>query len=244
MPIIPSWNYPVIKGDLNEFYYKEQKQFLINTISPNSYGLAVKNPAVKEALQKSNALILDGLYFGLISVFKNGIKINRIAGWGAFVFYSKLLNEENGKVFFLGSTQETLAKIAVRYKNEYPHVSIDFYSPPFKSEFSREDNLLMHNRINSFKPNVLFIGMTAPKQEVWAYKNKHLLDVNIICSIGNVFDWYARNSKRPGVFWQKIGLEWFARIFYRPEIFKRNIVNQLTFFWHLFLDVTRIKKRD
>jgi len=67
---------------------------------------------------------------------------------GAFVFYSKLLMRKMEK-YFSSVPHRNFGKIAVRYKNEYPHVSIDFYSPPFKSEFSREDNLLMHNRINS-----------------------------------------------------------------------------------------------
>ncbi|MDR1182334.1 MAG: WecB/TagA/CpsF family glycosyltransferase [Bacteroidales bacterium] len=242
MPIINSLNFPVFKGDLTEIKYKEQKHFVINTISPNSYGLAVKNPVVKQALQNSDMLILDGLYFGWLALFKQGIKINRIAGWDAFHFFSSELNKDRGRVFFLGSSTDTLLKIKEHYSQEYPNVSVAYYSPPFTPKFSEEDNKRMHNAINDFKPDVVFIGMTAPKQEVWAYQNRNLLETKIICSIGNVFDWYAGNSKRPAVFWQKTGMEWLARIFLRPEIFKRNIGNQMLFFWHLFLILINIKK--
>ena len=61
-------------------------------------------------------------------------------------------------------------------------------------------------------------------------------------AVGNVFDWYAGNTRRPGKFWQKAGLEWFVRIFYRPEIFKRNISNQMVFFRHLALRLLKIMK--
>jgi len=244
MSIIFSWNYPVFCGDLNEINYKKQKHFLINTISPNSYGLAVKNRKVKEALQKSDILILDGLYFGWVALFEKGIRINRIAGWDAFIFFSNEMNRSNGKVFFLGSSEETLSKIKKRYSEEYPNVGVGNYSPPFKDEFSLEDNMKMYEAINSFNPDVVFVGMTAPKQEVWSYQNKMLLNTRVICSIGNVFDWYAGNSKRPSVFWQKIGMEWLIRIFFRPEIFKRNIGNQMMFFWHLFLNLFHIKKTE
>jgi len=242
MQIISLWGYPVFKGDLSEIAYKKQNHFLINTISPNSYGLAYKDTKVKEALQNSNILILDGLYFGWVALFKEGIKINRIAGWDAFVHFSNRLNEDKGRVFFLGSSEETLQKIKERYNKEYPNVEVGTYSPPFKSEFSTDDNAQMHEAVNLFNPDVVFVGMTAPKQEVWSYKNSSSLNTHIICSIGNVFDWYAGNSNRPSVFWQKIGMEWLIRIFMRPEIFRRNIGNQMLFFLHLLLNVLHLKK--
>lgn len=244
MPIINSWNFPVFKGNLSEIGYQNQRQFVINTISPNSYGLACKNPVVKEALQKSDILILDGLYFGCVALFKHGIRINRITGWDAFVFFSNELNKNSGKVFFLGSSEETLDKIKKRYNAEYQNVEVDSYSPPFKQEFTEEDNQSIFKAINVFRPDVVFIGMTAPKQEVWAFRNKTSLDTKVICSVGNVFDWYAGNGTRPGRFWQKTGMEWLIRIFYRPEIFKRNIGNQMTFFRHLFLNLLHLKKME
>jgi N-acetylglucosaminyldiphosphoundecaprenol N-acetyl-beta-D-mannosaminyltransferase len=243
MQIIDVWNYPVFKGKLDEIDYKNQKHFVINTISPNSYGLAKKDERVEEALQKSDVLILDGLYFGWAALFKKGIKINRITGWDAFCYFSNQLNKDRGRVFFLGSSSETLMKIESHFRVEYPNVSVGHYSPPFKAIFSEDDNLSMYAAVNTFSPDILFIGMTAPKQEVWASENKNHLNVNVICSIGNVFDWYAGNSNRPSVFWQKIGMEWLIRIFLRPEIFKRNIGNQMIFFRDLFLDILFIKRK-
>jgi len=242
MPIVLIWGYPVFKGSLGDLNYKKSNHFLINTISPNSYGLAVKDPSVKEALQKSDLLILDGLYFGWAALFKQGIRINRIAGWDAFVFFSNQLNSNKGRVFFLGSTEETLQKIRKRYNKDYPNVEVCSFSPPFKADFSNEENRNMYKAVNDFKPDMVFVGMTAPKQEVWSYRNREQLNTNIICTIGNVFDWYAGNSNRPSVFWQKTGMEWLVRIFIRPEIFKRNIGNQMIFFWHLILNILHVKK--
>jgi len=54
----------------------------------------------------------------------------------------------------------------------------------------------MVDAVNNFKPHVVFVGMTAPKQEKWAYQNKERLDTNIIASIGAVFDFYAGTVKR------------------------------------------------
>lgn len=234
------WGYKLIVNSLD--VVPLDKRILINTISPNSYGLATKDPATEKALKKSDFLVLDGLYFGFAPFLLKGIKIKRIAGWDCFQYYSKYANDIKGKVFFLGSTQDTLNKIQARYAKEYPNVVTDTYSPPYKEIFSEEDNQRMRDKINAFNPDILFVGLTAPKQEKWGYENKEFINVHIISTIGNVFDWYAGNSVRPGIFWQKIGMEWFVRILYRPQVFRRNIANQMIFFWHLFLVLIKIKK--
>lgn len=65
------------------------------------------------------------------------------------------------------------------------------YSPPFSAEFSLRDNQKMIKAVNSFNPDVLFVGMTAPKQEKWVESQKEFLKSKMICSIGAVFDFYA-----------------------------------------------------
>lgn len=234
------WGYKLVTNSLDVIPLN--KRVLVNTMSPNSYGLATKDPATEKALKNSDFLVLDGLYFGLAPLLLKGIKIKRFAGWDCFQHFSGIINEKKGKVFFLGSSPETLDKITARYAIEFPQIISGSYSPPYKPSFSEEDNELMRKKINEFKPDVIFVGLTAPKQEKWGYENKEYLDVHVISTIGNVFDWYAGNSVRPGKFWQKAGLEWFVRIIYRPQVFRRNIANQMIFFWDLLLVLIKIKK--
>jgi N-acetylglucosaminyldiphosphoundecaprenol N-acetyl-beta-D-mannosaminyltransferase len=241
-PIFEFSGYSLVIDSLNCIPTNER--ILINTISPNSYGISVQDKDMDKALKGSDFLILDGAYFGWLPLLKYGQKIKRITGWDSFQYFSRKMQEKRGRVFFLGSSEATLQKIRDRYKNDFPDIEIETYSPPFKNEFTEADNHAMYKAINSFKPDVLFVGMTAPKQEKWTYQNKKFLDVHIITTIGNVFDWYAENSKRPNVFWQKIGMEWLIRILIRPEIFRRNISNQLLFFRHLFLILINYKKYD
>lgn len=217
-------------------------KYVINTISPNSYGISVKDPEMNKALKGADYLELDGGYFGWLPWFRDGKRAKRITGWDSFIYYAKKLNEQKGKMFLLGSTEKTLARMKERLAKEYPNLRVDSYSPPYKPSFSQEDNQKMHSAINAFSPDVLVIGMTAPKQEKWAYQNKEHCHFHISIAVGNVFDWYAGNSKRPNVFWQKIGMEWFIRIIYRPEVFRRNIGNQMMFFRHLLLDLLHIRE--
>ncbi len=214
---------------------------LINTISPNSYGLALKDKQFENALKNTDLLVLDGIGIALGSLLINSKNIKKICGQDCFDYLMDLSNKNKWKVFFLGSTNETLKKISDKANIEFPYVTIGNYSPPYKSEFSKDDNTFMVEAINSFNPDVLFVGMTAPKQEKWAYQHRDLVNARIISTIGNVFDWYAGNSKRPAKIWIDLRLEWFARIFMRPEIFRRNTGNQLRFLRDVFLHITHIK---
>ncbi len=218
------------------------KKLLINTFSPNSYGLALSDKNFETALKNTDVLVLDGVGIAFGSVLLNGKNIKKISGQDCFDYYMAEANKRNWKVYFLGSTEQTLQKIKDRAKQEYPNVTTGSYSPPYKPEFSDEDNAVMVNAINAFKPDVLFVGLTAPKQEKWAYEHRDKVNARIISTIGNVFDWYAGNSKRPAKIWINLRLEWLVRIFLRPEIFKRNTGNQMMFLRDLFLHITHIKR--
>ncbi|MCO5236774.1 MAG: WecB/TagA/CpsF family glycosyltransferase [Chitinophagaceae bacterium] len=230
----------VFNGQLSDIDHSSKH--LINTFSPNSYGIARNDLEFKTALKNTDILVLDGMGIAIGSLLLYGKNIKKIAGQDCFDYFINSANERKWRVFFLGSTNETISKILGRLKKEFPQVVATGYSPPFKTIFSEEDSLKMISAINAFQPNVLFIGMTAPKQEKWAYQYREKLNTNIICTIGNVFDWYVGNSKRPAKIWIKLRLEWLIRIFLRPEIFRRNTGNQLLFFKDLMLVLLKVKR--
>ena len=89
----------------------------------------------------------------------------RIAGWDLFAFEMKRLNEQGGRCMFMGSSEKVLKLIKQRAAVDYPNLEIVTYSPPYKPEFSQEDNTAIVAAINEANPDLLWIGMTAPKQE-------------------------------------------------------------------------------
>jgi len=232
--------YNVFNSSLDKVSF--EKKTLLNTFSPNSYGLATKDTEFEQALKGTDILVLDGIGIAMGSILLHGKNINKIAGQDCFDYFAAQANKNNQKVFFMGSTTETLNKIVLRLKKEYPNIRSSFYSPPFRPVFSEEDNNAIIDAINAFEPDILFVGLTAPKQEKWAYQQKDKINARVISTIGNVFDWYAGNSSRPAKIWVKLRLEWLVRIFLRPEILKRNTGNQLIFLKDLLLHITYLKR--
>jgi N-acetylglucosaminyldiphosphoundecaprenol N-acetyl-beta-D-mannosaminyltransferase len=151
------------------------------------------------------------------------------------------MNSQNGKIFFLGASDDILDRIRKRAKNEYPNIIFSCYSPPYKETFSDIDNNQMIQSINLFEPDVLFVGMTCPKQEKWAFTNKKTVNAKLVCCVGAVFDWYAGNQREIHPLWWKLRLAWLKRTIDRPEILKRY-PSIAIFFWHLFLALFGINK--
>ena len=175
-----------ILGSREELSRLPEGKLLINTINAHSYNTAQKDVVFAEALTNGDVLIPDGA-----SIVKacRWIKAKsqpkeRIAGWDLFVHEMERINNENEgakkKVMFLGSSNNVLALIKARAEKDYPNIEVITFSPPYKPVFSDEDNRMMIEAINNTKPDLLWIGMTAPKQEKWTYEHWNELNINCL----------------------------------------------------------------
>lgn len=219
------------------------KRLVVNTINPHSYITAKDDEAFKKALNGSDILIPDGSGIVLASKFIYGKEITKIAGADLHQFLLERTNEKKGKVFYMGAAQKTLDTIKTRLAKEYPNVEVECYSPPYKPEFSKEDNDIIVSKINEFKPDVLFVGMTAPKQEKWLDKHKDELHFTTASCIGAVFDFYAGTVTRSSDIWIKLHLEWLPRLLKEPKrMWRRNFVSTPLFLIDMFAYKLKIKR--
>ncbi len=207
--------YPVFGASLDQL--PQKSKLLINTINQYSYCIAEKDGGFKKALMESDVLLPDGVSMVITARLLRGKNLKKIAGADAHQFLLNKMNAESGSCFYLGSSQITLDKIRTKIAVDYPNLKIGTFSPPFKKVFSEEDNSQMIEAVNQFNPDVLFVGMTAPKQEKWSFAHKNALNAKYICSIGAVFDFYAGTVQRPNERWQNLGLEWLGRLFKEPK---------------------------
>ena len=214
----------------------EQRRWLA-CLNPHSCSLAHQDELFSAALRSADWLIPDGVGIVLASKLLGGRIRERVTGSDIFWEVMQQLNEDGGySVFFLGSTDETVAEIRARMARDFPNLwVVGTYSPPFKPVFSDEEVDAMVAAVNMAAPDVLWVGMTAPKQEKWIYPNLHKLDVRFIGAIGAVFDFYAGRVRRPNLFFQRLGLEWLLRFLGEPKrLWRRNLVSNPTFMLRFF----------
>jgi N-acetylglucosaminyldiphosphoundecaprenol N-acetyl-beta-D-mannosaminyltransferase len=214
-----------------------QGKKLINTINAHSFNTAQNDTLFAAALQNGDYLIPDGA-----SIVKacRWLKTKsqpqeRVAGWDLFEFEMGRLNEKGGRCMFMGSSPKVLALIVERAKTVYPNIEVVTYSPPYKPVFTEEDNRAIIQAINDADPDLLWIGMTAPKQEKWTYS--HWGELNIHChvgTIGAVFDFFAGTYQRAPRWWQEHSLEWLYRLIKEPRrMWRRYVIGNPLFLWNI-----------
>jgi len=180
----------------------------------------------------------DGMGMLIASRILGGRIHKRITGSGIFRELSYALNREVGfRYFFLGSTQENLAHFQNKMQEDFPNIEIaGMYSPPFKPEFSFEENNVMVDAVNHAEPDVLWVGMTAPKQEKWIYLHKDRLNVKFIGAVGAVFDFYIGTVKRSNSWFLEHGLEWLPRLIQEPRhLWNRTLISAPLFLMRVLM---------
>lgn len=214
-----------------------QGKVLINTINAHSFNVAQSDEQFAKALKSGDYLISDGASIVKACRWLKGKSQpkERIAGWDLFQIEMEKLNARGGKCFFMGSSEKVLTLIKQRASKDYPNITVETYSPPYKAEFTDEDNHKIIRVINTSNPDLLWIGMTAPKQEKWAYS--HWKELNIHChvgTIGAVFDFYAGTAKRAPKCWQNHSLEWLYRLAIEPKrMWRRYVIGNPLFLWNI-----------
>jgi len=200
--------------------------------NPHSVEVAQRDWLFREALMTADLVIPDGIGIVLASHFLGGKIRERVTGTDIFLGLNQALNRDDGRsVFFLGSTEETLAEIRRRFANDFPGVRVTgTYSPPFRAEFSEDENRTMVEAVNDAKPDVLWVGMTAPKQEKWLWRNRGRLLVGASAAVGAAFDFYAGKVQRSAPAFQRLGLEWLPRLLREPRrLWRRNLLSSPSF---------------
>lgn len=142
-------------------------------------------------------------------------------------FMLEMLSESKAKGYrnvFYGSTPSTIAKMKKEIEEKFPGIVDEclFISPEFKERVELESEETI-GRINAFRPDFIWVGLGAPKQENWMYLHRGRF--NAVCiGVGAAFDYLAGNIKRAPKWMQKCSLEWFYRLCQHPKLIKR--------YWH------------
>ena len=146
----------------------------------------------------------------------------------------ELLKESGTKHYrhyFYGSTQETLDILREKITEKYPGAVIaGMYSPPFRPLTAGEDAEIVE-KINAAKPDFVWVGLGAPKQERWMAAHENRVQA-LMLGVGAAFDYEAGNIRRAPAWMQRCNLEWLYRLMQDPKrLFKRYFVTNTKFLW-------------
>lgn len=218
----------IVSYILENVLHKKKVQICLT----NAFSLvsANKDEEMKKANQ-SSLVLSDGMpVVWLSKLYKNKIH-ERVSGADLFEALLAAACIHKMSFYFLGASEDTLSLIKHNLMQKAAKLNIvGVYSPPYKNILSEEDNVEIIKHINAVKPDVLWVGMSAPKQEKWIYKNLSKLDTSMAIGVGAVFDFIAGKQKRSPLWMQRAGLEWLYRMLQEPaRLWKRYLLGNIQF---------------
>lgn len=196
----------------------------------------VNNPELLDILRKSDIVTPDGMPVIWLSALLGSKIKERVAGVDLIVALVKALALQNRSIFLLGGTEEVAQEAADQLQTDNPGLQVVGLACPQVHidgealvEAPQRDQLLIEE-INKAAPDVLFISLGHPKQEIWFERVRHKLLVPIAIGVGGSFDILTNRLQRAPKWMQKYGLEWMYRLTQEPaRLFGRYLKDALCF---------------
>ena len=206
---------------------------------------ARKDESLKRIYNSADIVTADGVPVVWASKFLGEPIRGRVTGLDLLPRFSAIAAKEGFSFFFLGAGEGVGQQLADKLTEMHPGLIVSgIYSPPYADKFSDEENKKMIELINQSEADVLWVSLTAPKQDFWIAEHFDRLNVSVAVGVGAAFDVVCGNIKRSPEWMQKAGLEWLYRFFQEPgRLFKRYFI-EAPIFIPLIIKQKLYKKRS
>ena len=196
---------------------------------------AHKDLALQHAVNEADIASPDGKPMEFVARAKGLKSFRRCTGPDMMLAILKESEIKGYTNYFYGSSQDTLDKLKEQLSIKYPNLKIlKMVSPPFRPLTEEEDQQIIEE-INTLSPDLIWVGLGAPKQEIWMHQKRSQLKSGVMLGVGAAFDFHAKKIKRAPVWMQNASLEWFYRLLSEPKrLLKRYVVTNTLFFIYLF----------
>ena len=202
----------------------------------------VGNPEIMNIVNNADLVTPDGMPLVWIAKAKGLKNIGRVYGPDLMLALCELSSHRGYRNYFYGSTMEVLEKLSSKLKQRFPSLQIcGMYAPPFRPLTKEEDNQILED-INSTSPDIVWVGLGSPKQDIWIFEHRDKLNAGVSLAVGAAFDFLSGMKPQAPRWMQRTGLEWLFRLCSEPKrLWKRYLIGNTMFIYLLFKE--SIKKR-
>lgn len=205
---------------------------------------AHRNPALHAILNGAELWAPDGIAPVWAARLRGHRSAQRAPGMEIMLEFFRRANEKGYRSYFYGGTDATLAALRRRLEREYPgHQIAGAFSPPFRPLTPGEDADVVE-RINAARPDVLWVGLGMPKQDVWIHERMDRLNVPVAIGVGAAFAFVAGTVRRCPAWIGRMGFEWAYRLFQEPKkLWRRDLIDGPQFLLRLALDLAPFRRQ-
>jgi N-acetylglucosaminyldiphosphoundecaprenol N-acetyl-beta-D-mannosaminyltransferase len=192
---------------------------------------ARRDPALRAIYNTADLTLADGVPVVWASRLLGQPIPGRVTGLDLLPAFCRVSAGRGVSHFFLGARPGVAEALATRLQRDNPGLHVaGCYTPPMRAVFSDAESQDMIARVNAARPDVLWVSLTAPKQDTWIHDHFAALDVKIAVGVGGAFEVTAGLIPRAPRVMQRSGLEWLFRLVREPRrLFRRYVVEARRF---------------
>ena len=207
----------------------------INLIGVPAVISAKENQKINEVYESSSFAAIYGMPIVRMAQ-KKGFKCERCAAPDIMgMMFEESVKRGKTHFFYGGKDNNVLQKLKDNLERDYPNIQIvGMYSPPFRSLTDEEDKKIC-TEINSLHPDFLWVGIGAPKQEIWMWKHREKIHGAVMLGVGAGFDFFAGTLDKSPEWMEKASLEWLYRFVKEPKrLWRRYLIGGFKWLYYRY----------
>ena len=203
------------------------------------------DPALRVIHNRAGLVTPDGMPLVWISRLRGHRGVERVYGPDLMLACCESSVAKGYRHFFYGGATGVPERLSERLHKRFPGLQIaGQWSPPFRELTTLEEAELIE-RINAARPDIVWIGLSTPKQERWMARYVGRISAPVLIGVGAAFDMHAGVKKQAPRWMQRSGLEWLFRLGAEPRrLWRRYLINNPWFAWRLLLQWTGVARHD
>ena len=240
--------YPVVGLGISEVTFDRAISLLLdaaatrqkmraNFCTANTIVAAKRDPALRAQIASSQIVAPDGMPLVWLGRLR-GRKVDRVCGPDLMLALCEGSQEFGYRHFFYGGTEGVAERLAERLRRRFPALQVaGTHTPPFRPLTDEEDEQIIAE-INGARPDLIWVGLSTPKQDAWIASHQSRLEAPVLLAVGAAFDFHAGDVPRAPKWMQASGLEWLFRLMAEPRrLWRRYLVGNALFVFYLVAGV-------
>ena len=222
---------------------KKKRAYAVSALAVHGVMTGFLDSTHARRLNGLDLVVPDGqpVRWGLAWLYKKPLS-DRVYGPNLTLKVAESLAEEGLSIYLYGSKQQTLIKFARNLQQQYPKLKIAGMEESKFRKLSESERIELVERIHASGASAVFLGLGCPRQEIWAYEYRNLLNIPIL-AVGAAFDFHAGTLPQAPGWMQNIGLEWLFRLVHEPRrLWQRYAVLNPLYVWHIVQQYLGLRK--
>jgi N-acetylglucosaminyldiphosphoundecaprenol N-acetyl-beta-D-mannosaminyltransferase len=229
----------IIAGWLSD----DKARHYVSVVDVHCIMQSYRRPEVRQAYNSADACMPDGMPLTWVGRLRGHRTMSRVYGPDLMLALLEFGSKSGRTNFFLGGTVGVADDLRVAMERRFPGLRVvGTYTPPFRSLTDDEKSKLV-NTINDLRPDLVWVGLGAPKQDLFMAEYHKLLNCKVMIGVGAAFDFHTGRIRQAPRWMMRAGLEWFFRLCMEPRrLGPRYLRNNPPFLWHIVLQQTGIRE--